>query len=566
MQLLFWLMPVFFLTLNPVTWSKYMGKTREKGGFILVQVGRLIIGTVIAMFINYFLLPDKTLYAFFSHTALFIGVLAIADTIGWSEHKFDFSKILTGIVGLGLVLGILFMTFIYPSTIYQDLYSMVDANIIDDNFEAMDIESIVVVPLEFAKYKGDKLLGQLENYSYYTIGSYSKQKIKGELFWVAPIRFSSYFTYKKAGFTPGYIMVSAEDETKSAQVVTGYEMKYVPSAYFGNNLYRMIRRNYPDIIIKETSFEPDDTGKPYYVVTYGSYKKYRYGNVVEGIVLVDPVSGEMKKYATKEIPDFIDQTFPEHVASIYNKYFGEFKLGFLNRFFTKKDIHTPTVWGAGEEVVGVFGPDKNMYWFTDHTTPHGSSSSMVGYSLINARTGEFKYYTGARGFLNGHAAVEVVNKSFQKDNWVGTQPLLYNIYGQETWVVPIIDGNGLLRRIALVHAESGGIVHETNKRELFDRYKLMLATNQIQGNTVPTNISNVKEVEGRVLRVSTVSSAQGTTLRLLLSESDKIFNVDVNTIPYAVFTKENDIVRIKYIDNEEITVTVREFKNITIDK
>ena len=564
MRLIFWLIPLLFLTLNPITWKKNLNND-NRGMFIFIQVVRFIIGASYAFLINYLFLVDKTPTALYSHVSWIVGILLIVDFFLWSEEG-SLLQIVNGVIGLVLVVSFLYMTIIYPHTIYGELFSLVQGEVKEERLESMDIEHIPVVPLEYAKYKGEKVLGQVKNYSFYEVGHYSKQKIDNELYWVAPIVFEGYFSSRKAGTIPGYIKVSAEDEKRQPELVTGYEMKYVPSAYFGNNLYRIVRKKYPEIVIMEASFEPDENGKPYYAVTYGHYKNYRNGHKVDGVIMFDPVTGKMKDYKMDEVPDFVDQTIPLDVAEDYNIYYGEYKHGFKNRFFTKRDIHSPTGWESGEEVVGVFGPNGRMYWFTDHTTSSNESTSMVGYSLMDARSGEFTYYIGSRGYLNGYAALEAVNKSFEKDKWFGTQPILYNIYGQDTWVIPVIDGNGLLRSISLVHAESGSVTYSSNKRKLFEQYKNMLATNQIKSDNIPTNISELKEIEGTVLRVEKISTPEGTIVKVLLIDSDKIFNIDGDLIPYSLFTKEGDRVSIKYIDNEESNVTVREFKNNTINK
>lgn len=53
------------------------------------------------------------------------------------------------------------------------------------------------------------------------------------------------------------------------------------------DLMRHVRKSFPDKILYDASFEPDEAGKPYFAVSSGRYAKYRSGKIVEGVILVD---------------------------------------------------------------------------------------------------------------------------------------------------------------------------------------------------------------------------------------------------------------------------------------
>ncbi|AZO93786.1 hypothetical protein [Halocella sp. SP3-1] len=98
----------------------------------------------------------------------------------------------------------------------------------------------------------------------------------------------------------------------------------------------------------------------------------------------------MNDYSIAEAPQFVDQVYPDWIAKDYNYYFGRYKYGFwANLLENKGDLHEPTEWGAEDRVVGVFGQDNQMYWFTDHTTLNKSDTSMVGYSMNEFKNRSF---------------------------------------------------------------------------------------------------------------------------------------------------------------------------------
>jgi len=554
MKILFWLIPLFFL--NPVCLIAY-SKTKKKS-ILAIETFLFIIGVLYAFFLNYTVLLDKTLPAFFK-AVIPVFVICYIISIMALERE-EISGIFTGIVVL-LALVWLYMLIVYPFTIKKDLAKLTKVNVEEGKLEDTNIEHIPIIPYSNAKYKGDKVLGRIENYSLYTIGDYHIQKVGNELFWVAPIEFNGYFSYKKAKEVNYYIKVSAELD-KPAELVK-IQAKYTPTAWFGNNLERMVRNKYPNIVIMDASFEPDDTGKAYYAVSYGHYSNYRSGRVVDGVILFDPSNGDMKKYSKEETPAFVDQVIPDDVALDYNTWYGKYQLGLFNYLFSKQGVHVPTEWGEGKEVAGVFTEKGDFYYATDHTNLDSKSTTMVGYAMINGRTGTFDYYPSVKG-SNGKAALLVVEKTFQKEQWKGEQPLLYSIYGANTWIIPVVDSNGVFREIALVNAETSKICHAPTKQEAFEKYRVLLATSD-QGNANPTKNNMAKTIEGKVVRVINLQTAEGGVQRILLEASDSIFSINTDTMPYAVFTKEGDTVEMKYLDTNDKVNVVREFKNKSLN-
>ncbi|WKB36813.1 hypothetical protein QS257_07920 [Terrilactibacillus sp. S3-3] len=338
------------------------------------------------------------------------------------------------------------------------------------------------------------------------------------------------------------------ENENGAAVLVKSKMTYVPSAYFGENLKRLVRSSFKSDILFSPSFEPDDKGKPYYVVPYGKYTKFRQLPDIKGVLLVDPRDATIKRYTLKNLPSFIDQAIPSTVAEEWNLWYGENVHGFWNKLFSQDDVKKPTVWANSDEVNGVFDNRLHLNWFTDFTRPKSGSGAMVGgYSLLNTRTGRMTYYNDANGLLNGKSAMNVAEKTFKQNKYQAGIPNLYTVYSQPTWVVPLMDANDVLREIMLVNARNESVYSaETNKRALFDNYKYALATKLGDDSTVPSHISKVKTLAGVVTQVYQYQDDQSrqTISEFMIKGSKKIFEVSSEDNPYTVFIKEATLFRL----------------------
>ena len=166
-----------------------------------------------------------------------------------------------------------------------------------------------MVDIALAEKLADKKLGEdIALGSQMKVGKFTnKQQVNGKLIYVAPLEYRGFFKWNsnKRG-TTGYVVVSATNPN-DVQLVQRYDdkeirLKYLGSAYFGNDLKRHIRSSgYRSVGLTEYSFELDDTGKPYWVVT--TYENSTlWGNPeATGVVVCDAQSGACQWYSMMEI-------------------------------------------------------------------------------------------------------------------------------------------------------------------------------------------------------------------------------------------------------------------------
>lgn len=566
------IMALTCVNLNVFTWANGL-KERPKS-WLYAQGARYLFGLVLSFLFIYIWLIDVSVTGLLNTFGFVVAINLIVSGLfhvvpkpskksGSKVKKLkkpSFSVGKESGIGVLLLLGLLAMNYVYPLTVTKELAQLGEFEVSEEQIESVTEDGVRSVPYTYARYKSEIVFGNIDNYSFYELGETSIQKINDELFWVSPIEYSSIWRWLRADHAPGYVMVSAENPNAEAQLVDDYEMKYVPSAFFGENLDRHVRKAYGDIILLDYSFEPDDDGNPYYAYSYAYYKHYRTAPKADGVILVDAVTGDMEQYRLGEQPEFVDNAIDYRIALDYANWFGTYSNGLINALFAKEGVHQPT---SDEEMIGVLGADGDMYWMIDHMRPNQDSNAMVGFTMVNAQTGEATYYTGNSGMTNARGALDAVNRSYQREQWEGTQPVLYSVYDNYTWVVPVVDQSGLMREIAMVHADSSSVARGASREEAFHNYRQMLATDLADDDYIPTDLYEQETVSGTVYRVSDTFNSR--FLQVLLEGESRVLEFDVTTSANAVFIEPGDEIEAIVVDTEENVLQVIEFTNATVD-
>lgn len=419
-------------------------------------------------------------------------------------------------------------------------------------------ETPASVPPKFARNKMRKSFGQVPNTSYYELGNLQIQKVKGEYVYIAPVEFSGFFKWWNGDVTPGYFTLSATDSSANPKFIKS-DMLYTPSSYFNKNMERHMRSAFPEYIFYgEPQLEIDDNGKPYYVRSYGEFISARNGFEVKGSVVVDPKNGQTKDYKLKDVPTFIDGAVSPETVSLQNSYFGNYVHGFLNSKFGKKDVKLPSDEGTEANVSPIFDENGDMYYFTDFTSPKEGVDSMLGYSLTNARTGKATYYTGnlEESYMDSQGALQIIQKKFIEKKWDGEMPVLYNFYGEASWLTPVLDSNGFLQNYFIVSASNPEIsVYGNTPNNALKQYKTAL---QRGGGSVDgSSEAEEKQVDGTVLRVYKEKTGDYTIVSFLL-DNRQSYIVSSESNPLAIYLKEGDKVDVTYQDTGESFLPVTE--------
>ncbi|MCE7791634.1 hypothetical protein K8O68_04225 [Salipaludibacillus sp. CUR1] len=551
------LLSLLFLPLQPVWWK--MAYFRK--WFPL----RLAAGFIYGLILFYGGLLDQSATAIITAYIPVIGLGLIVDNtlVFMFVKTFRKQQASTGAaIGLVILVGFSVFWVLQPLFLAEAKFSMADGEEVTvDEMEPINEEHIPVVSRRYAEYRSDVLMGQLDNPAFYNLGSTRIQRVNESLYWITPIEYDGFFRWYRSSHAPGYIMVSAENPREEPELVLT-EMTYVPSGFFHENLERHVRSQHPDVVMLDTTFEIDGEGNPYYIVSYGHYTEFRRVADVDGVIIVDPASGETEMFEKNDVPEWVNRIYPPHIAEERNDWFGIYKQGMVNRFFGREGLTQPTRWGDVDSVTGVVNEDLQLSWFTDHmrlqSEGQEASRSMVGFTMFDTRTGDLRYFRDASGSLNGRTAMDLAERTFRRDDYIAGTPSLYNIYGQYSWVVPLMDRNNVHRQTMLVNARDENIYgYGETKREAFGAYQLELAS-RADEDVVPGEYTEMVELTAEVERVYKWDREDNVTVRILLEGEDRIFTVNASSYPRAVFIEPGDEISISFIDSGEAVQAIEE--------
>lgn len=530
--------------------------------------GLFIFGFIVMVIINYFMMPAITVpNMVLINLITAIVLLSMLMTV-LKPNNFMEKKVITplaGIFGLGLVVFI--AVIITSFTALDNAHNTIT---VSEESEAKPLskdETPITVAPEFARNKIQKAMSVVPNAQFYDLGKLQVQQVGDEIVYVAPVEFADFWKFVRGKETAGYFTISATNV--NAQPSFEEEpMEYTNSSYFHKYVQRVIYNKFPQYIQSgEAQIEVDDDGKPWYVQTI--YKPMHITNKPNldklQVVVIDPSTGDMNAYPTDEAPEFIEGSISSDMATLTNDYYGKYVHGWLNSIFGKRDVKLPNQSGTESGVTPMFDENGDMFYFTDMTSPKENIDSALGYTLVNARTGELTYYGGEKnnGIMDSAGAKQIVNKEFPEKKWEGYMPVLYNIDGNPTWVVDVLDPNGLHKQYAYIKADdSDFVVFGDTANAALDAYRMALL--QDPGNTGATDDAVTENVQGTVDRVLVSSTEQGQVVQFLLEEDTTIYTVNSSKVPLAIFLEQGDNIEAEaqMLDNGTATIEAMEIEGL----
>jgi hypothetical protein len=421
----------------------------------------------------------------------------------------------------------------------------------------ISIEKIRVVDQRLANILGDKVLGaQAALGSQVTLGTFNIQKVNNELYWVAPLLHSGFWKWNrnKKG-TTGYVMVNATNErdVKLVQQADGKEIRirYQPEAYFGDYLKRHLWFDgYFNKGLTDYTFEIDESGKPYWVITHFKKSIGFGGEETKGVVVVDTETGESNAYSIADAPAWIDRIQPNDLVETQLNDWGEFVKGYWN--FSNQNKLQIT-----EGVTLVYGEDNKVYWYTGLTSV-GSDEATVGFVLVDTRTKKAIWYrqSGATEYAAQNSAMGKV----QEKRFKASLPIPYNINNVPTYVMTLKDDGGLVKMFAMVAIEDYTIVGVGNTLvETLMAYKnsYNMAGNKIspQGDTQKVFLKAV------VQRIKSDIKNGNSFYYFTVDSIDKIFIGSSQISNELPVTQPGDSIEISFDNDTQGLIDISSFVN-----
>ncbi len=352
-----------------------------------------------------------------------------------------------------ILIGMLLSSTFFNAKKYSEIVTVPEADFADFIPETDVVTNISLMDSESANILGNRALGALsEVVSQYQVnGTYSQINYLGAPQKISNLEYVDFFKWlnNRENGVPGYIMVDPVN-SNAKYVPLSESMRYVDSAYFHEDLHRKLRFSYPTKIFGSYTFELDEEGNPYYVVSCMAPRVGLFGAMdVSEVIVFNPCNGEHQLYSLEETPAWIDNVFTGALSAQKYDWYGMLKNGYWNSVIGNKDCKVTTD-DFGYIVLG------DDVWFYTGVTSISSDESNIGFIISNARTGEYKFFSviGAEEYsAMGAAEGEVQEKGYE-----ASFPSLINVSGQPTYIMVLKDANSIVKMHALVNVENYSIV------------------------------------------------------------------------------------------------------------
>lgn len=479
-------------------------------------------------------------------------------TISFDISGMKLNKIVAAIVVVPvaiMIIGSVISSTVFNARAYAGVISVTEADFATDMKETNEVTNIALMDGNSARYLGNKTLGSVSHMvSQYVVSNnytqinyqYTPKKVAN----LEHADFFKWFANKEKG-VPGYVMVDPVNNS-AEYIELKTPLKYVDSAYFNDDLMRKLRFAYPTKIFDDfISFEVDDEGNPFYIITCLKPKVFPFGamDVCEAVIF-DPCTGESNLYAVEDIPAWVDAVYSGDLAEQKYNWYGTLSGGFINSIIGNKDCKRTTD-DYGYIVIG------DDVWYFTGVTSVTSDESNIGFIISNARTGEYKYYpvVGAEEYGAMHAAEGVV----QEKGYTASFPSLINVSGQATYIMVLKDASGYVRLYALVNVEHPSIVATASKQEeAMKAYKELLVENGIiDSGKLPDDSLPTANITIADIKTYTVD---GNTVFYFVGTDGFYYKGMLKDFENMIFFTVGETAEIRYSETEN--AKIREIENI----
>ncbi len=477
------------------------------------------------------------------------------------------SKIATVIlVILALYSTVLPMVTSWPLLRTSDYRNLIGNIEVGENLSThmapISMEKIRVVDQSLANLLGDKVLGaQPALGSQVRLGTFNIQKVKNNLYWVAPLLHSGFFKWNKnSEGTNGYVMVNASNErdVKLVQEINGKKVriKYQSEGFFNDFLERhLYMSGFYNLGLTDYSFEIDDDGIPYWVVTKFKKTIGFNGEEATGVIVVNTETGKCDEYGIANAPAWIDRIQPDYFIEKQLNDWGNFVKGYWN--FSNENKLQIT-----EGVTLVYGEDNKAYWYTGLTSV-GADEATVGFVLVDTRTKKTIWYkqSGATEF----AAQKSARGKVQEKRFSASQPIPYNINNIPTYVMTLKDDGGLVKMFAMVAIEDYTIVGVGNTlTETLMAYKNAF---NMAGNKINPKGTTKKLILNSVVQRINSDIKNGNSFYYFTVEGRPNIFIGSSQISNELpVTLSGDSIAISFDDDTQGLIDISSFKNRSIGK
>lgn len=524
---------------------------------------KIIIGFVLGSLIvvvTWLLMPVLSIHFIaLPILSLLMGLAFVLLGVSTSEE----TKRASGIIRMGASLAIIAVIYIIVASIgssapfswesKQAMLNIKEVKSFDESVPNVDMDNLIILDESDALKASEKLLTEKDPSmgSVFQIGEGTLSVVNAKPYWIFPLEYRGFMKWlSHQGEIPGYLKVSATNFNDSQFV--DYIFKTSTSGYFGDNVHRRIYTQYKNYGLTDYSFEVDDAGKGWWVVTAYTHKDWISTIDVAGTIIVDPVTDDMRFYKVNEQPQWVDRVFPMDVFDEYLGWYGEYINGWWN----------PSDQGKLQDTEGkgyVF-KNGNLYFYTGLTSV-GRDAATTGFVIFNPRTGETEY-NRISGSIE-QKAMGLMEELVQNSGYTSNYPYLININGEATYFSTLKGNSGNIVGYAFASVKNyKAVAWGKTLREAQTNYSRALIR-EGGANTLTEQSNTMRELKGIVSRVGVLD--EGFYI-LKLKGQAPLFVVNSEQFPTISLTQAGDTIAVSYLTTEETSkIDAMSFVNESIE-
>lgn len=472
---------------------------------------------------------------------------------------------------LGIFVGQIASSPLFNARAYSGLLTVEDGSFSQDISE-ISMKNVPVVDKDTAVRLGSRTIGEMSDLvSQFGIDegydSYTQINYRSAPYRVAPLNYADPIKWiiNTWNGLPGFVTVNmATQDTKLVRLPEGQYMHISTGEHFNNYLYRYVRFQYPFEMLGTAAFELDDSGAPYWIVPTVKMRIGLFGGEdYDGAILVNACTGETAKYATQDVPTWVDKVYTADLVYKQLEYYGKYRSGFINAYIGQSGVLVPT----GGKSSGLSSKTKStsstsgynylainddVFMYTGMTSAN-SDESLVGFTLINLRTKETRYYTCAGATES--SAMSSAEGQVQQMSYNATSPLLLNIADRPTYFLSLKDGAGLVKMYAFIDVQQYQIVGTGSTVTDAQNAYITALTKDAQVNLDEDAIANsgiVPKTAGTIEAIESVVTDGNTRYYFKLAGDASIYIAGVNANQSLPFMKAGTAVTVTYTEKGNV--------------
>lgn len=431
---------------------------------------------------------------------------------------------------------------------------------VDANRPEIGLNQIVLVPESVARGRAAQSIGQVG--SQCTLGKLFLSRSADGLIWAAALEPTSFF---KRDAACGYVTLSATDPTRPA-TFHAMRLAATPDGWFGRRLDRVARAAAPNELLEEASFELDDSGHPYWAMSLGQrgVGVFDQGVTIDQVLLIDAASGAETRYALDQTPAWVDQVIPASIAAQRAQDWGRLSGGWWNAITSQTGIRQLTDASSGtDSLLLVSDEEGKLQWFSGVTSPSMTDASLIGYVMMDARANDGRFIPLA-GLGTEDAAREAAKAAFKAEGFTPGYPLLYRLFGEETWIVPMhaegADGvTNTFTGVVLTNGQATASGRGKTLQEAVNAYRTALTR---QAGADLAGGAQLQTVKAKVERIGSFMQEGQTTFVLQLVGESRLFLAPAGISNQLAVTVAGDQVEVTFVDSGKADPILRSFKRI----